>query len=247
MTGAGAGRARARRGVVLAAGLSAAALAGGCSSSPGPVPGRVPAGSGGSVAAAVATAARINLAASDLPAGWRGRRHVATATGSGAAASLAACLHAPGPRAGQDADVSSASYSRGQYRAGSEVVLSASSTRAAAGFRALAGPGAPHCIATVLSRAIAAYLPAGASVVGTSVDHLVTPAPTGVRSAGYRITMTVAAMGHQLSVYSDISLLNRGRVGVMLSAIGIGNPFPPVLRAAIDRRVESRLLALAAV
>lgn len=233
MTGARVRWAGAGRGLALATGLAAAVLAGGCTTAPRPAPGPA------------ALAAGINLRASDLPAGWRGGVQPAPTDSVGVGASLAACLHIRPITPGRDVDIVSAHYSRGPYRAGSEVVLWADPARAAVAFGALAGPGAGPCIASVLGRVVAADLPAGASVLGTRTAGLATPAPAGVRVAGYRITMTVSAMGRQLDVYSDIALLDRGRAAVTVSDIGIGTPFPARLRATIDRRVERRLLAAA--
>ena len=105
---------------------------------------------------------------------------------------------------------------------------------------ALGAPSFTGCF----SNDLAAELRQRPTFTGVSVSTARLPAlSAGDQSAGYRSTARAQVSGQSVTFYFDFTFIRSGRVLAVISALGIGTPFPEAERSRLATTVAGRMAA----
>jgi hypothetical protein len=220
---------------VLAATVAAVALIGACG------------GDGGSTTAAKAdpasdkaAAEKINLKASDLPAGWTSSPHQTSPEADATNKRFAECIGSSDPKARQTVDLHSPDFSKGQTtQASSEVQFVRTDADAKNDLAALQGAKTVGCIKTLVQEAAQRQLPAGTSASNVQAEQLSFPTLRD-GAAAFRVSFTVAAAGLNVPVYADAVFFRAGRAELSLTTVNAGSPFDANLEKDLAKKMADR-------
>lgn len=199
-------------------------------------------------AAEAAAAARINLTAADLGTGWTGTApDAADPAAEAEERALYACV---GGTATDDFgdDVSSQDFTDAAgMEISSAVDFYASEGDAKGDLALLATPKAEQCLRTSLEKVLRTEIGTSGGQFGAMSLERRPELETVPESLGFRFTVTATAGGQTLAITGDLVAVVRGRIGVSLTAFGLGGPFPAdVLKkatAAVTARAEAEAKA----
>jgi hypothetical protein len=198
-------------------------------------------GSAQSSSTDAASAARINLQRSDFPAGWQAHPNPVTApANTNVERTLYSCLEAPRPESHTTANVDSPAFVLSAQQASSNVKLTHTTAQSQADYRILAQPAYGECARQVLLSTLPGALPAGSTVISSSVRSAPAAAPVGDQVTAAAVTVNVVVQGGTTTVDAEFTRILRGRVVAAVQTIGLGQPFPADLEQTIVSNVENR-------
>jgi hypothetical protein len=239
----------------LAAAAVAAALAlAGCGSASGagtaagssPAPASSAAQSGAATGSATAhrKLAAIGLQATDLPPGYAASPHSAAPSPSTSEQSLPACAGAKDTDPDRTGEADSPDYTSGAVTASSTVESYASQDDVDADSALFSNPKAQDCFNQIAGTALAAQLPAGATV--NSAQYTVTPGTGGGPSNVAGIVTGVISItvgGRTAQIYQTVVAITGPKTEVGLDFISAGAPVPAALQSALTTAIATRAAA----
>jgi hypothetical protein len=197
--------------------------------------------SGPSAAPTQASAARLVVQQTDLPAGWTARPHSPDPAVDQEAAAIAACLHVPSPDRqvtvdGDDLRSATGPTSFG-VRSRAAFVRTAASVRAVA--KAARGDRFHACVKKEATALLVARVSTG-TVTNVRVADLSVP-HHGDTTVAYRLTATITASSQEQEVVADSIVYTRGRAEIAIGLTGVGAPVPSGVERAVLDAVGTRL------
>ncbi len=198
------------------------------------------------VSADAAIAAKVNLTAADLGAGWISTpAALSSAADNAAERALYACIGSPATDPLGD-DIASPDFSNatgGQIS--SSVDVYADEAQAKAEFASFSTPKAADCLRTSIRTLLTTQISASGGTVESAdlvrrKDLEVVP-----DSLGFRFTAKFTAGGQSSTVDADVLAIRRGRIGVQVMSFAIGGPFPADVLATATKAVAARAEAQA--
>jgi hypothetical protein len=191
----------------------------------------------------VTLAHHLALSLSDLPPGWTSTPHEDQKNAK-ADEELNACMHLPGTKLiASAASADSPDFtSSSRQQITNSVGVATKPSDVAMVLDLLSGANTGACFAgyldTVLKSAASSDAKIGkSSVAPESFDAL------GDRTVALRATVPVSTKGLNVNVYADIVVVQKGRVGILLTAEDTLNPFPTGMSASLIRKVLARIPA----
>ncbi len=210
----------------------------------------------GQLAADRARAEQAVLTLADFPPGWKAEPDEADDTTPEVEAArerFATCLGVDpsfiggGARAGAKAD-SDDFEDDDNNQVQSSVTMVFSAARARDQLATFRKPQAGGCVEAFVNTALQQSLanprpgrtaPAGVSFGQARVEPLTVPG-LNTDSVGYRARVPVTAEGQTLDALFDIVLALKGRAGITMTFISIGEPFPSALETSLTNKVIDR-------
>ena len=220
--------------IVLASGGTAYVLAG-HGSSPSPVSSTSPASAAASSAAAAPAATPASLAqlkkivlqAADLPAGWKGTPYQADPNASAENAAMTKCLGVRNTFGDKVAEADSESFSLGNATISSSATSYRSQSDLNADTAMLHSPKLSACFGQLMTKQLAASLPAGATVQSASIK--ITPGsaggPANIVATGTG-TVKVEANGLEIPVYLTVAFITGPLIEAEVDTENVNAPVP---------------------
>lgn len=197
--------------------------------------------SGPSAPATQASAAKLVVQPSDLPAGWTARPHTPDPSVDQEAAAVAACVHVGVPERVVTVDgddlrsvVGAASFG---VRSTAAFVRTAASVRAVA--KAAHGDRFHACVRQQVTELLVARV-STATVSNVKVADLSVP-HHGDTTAAYRVTATLTASSQEQQVVVDSVVYTRGRAEIAVGFTAVGAPIPSAVERQVLDAVGTRL------
>lgn len=226
-----------RRGLGLA--LIASLAVTGCGGSSGSSKSSAPP----SKAAAASAGAAINLAASDLPSGYKGAPHDDSADTKAQTAAFIACTGASNVESDTIADLNSPDFSKGAQlnmkQVSSDVQIVKSASQARSDLRAYNGDKTKGCLSTFITKLLTKA--AGGATFSAPTITKLTPHADGIEGAfGYQVNLSASAAGLTIPFEIAIEGLLVKHSEVSLTVLSIGGPFPTADRDALFAKLAAR-------
>jgi hypothetical protein len=184
---------------------------------------------------------KIVLQPTDLPASWKGTPHPVDASGGADQAAMVKCVGARNTDPDKIAEVNSEDFALGNASISSSADSYRTQSDVNVDIAIVHSPKVSTCLEQLLSKQLAASLPAGAKIAAESIK--VTPgsagAPANVIATG-KGTITVTVSGQQATVYLTVAFITGPLIEAEVDTENVGTPVPASLVQSLVTAVATR-------